>query len=60
MGEDGYIFSFSVPVVIDDSWSPMVTIRLPDHVAVELNVGEIESALFSEYVRVNGDAAFDH
>lgn len=54
---DGYWITITTPFVIDE-WAGTLTIRLPGHVSCSMQDDEVESALFSEYVRANGDEAF--
>lgn len=58
MIDDGYWITVATPFVVDE-WPGVLTIRLPLHMTPGMQDDEVESALFSEYVRANGDEAFD-
>lgn len=57
--DEGYTITISTAFVVDE-WPGMLTMRLPLHMLPEMTDDEVESALFSEYVRVEGDAGFDY
>jgi hypothetical protein len=57
--DEGWTITIQTAFVVDE-WPDMLAVRLPIHMHKDLTDDEAESALFSEYVRVNGDEAFDH